>query len=316
MTRKAQPSAEQTGATADGNASPTASATGMKTASVTRLSDHQPPSSLREQKALVSTVAHRELRTVLRTRAYLLLVVAVTAVLVGTTWIGGGMQAGYVPAIVDLLTPLELLVPIVAIAFGYRAITDDKRRGELDIVHTYPLSSWHIVAGIYLGRAVGVTAAIVVPLGVVATGVVVTEPDVAVVYATHAGADSPVLFVRFLVLTVGFALTMLAVALAVSAIASAARTAIALAVLVLVVLLLGADLALIYGFSTGIIGDRSLIYSLALSPLSAYRGLVLETAVIVASGVGPRTAAPLASLLGLGLWTVVSLAVAILGVRR
>ena len=77
-----------------------------------------------------------------------------------------------------------------------------------------------------------------------------------------------------------------------------------------------ADLAIVYGFGAGIIGDGALIYTLSLSPLSAFRGLVLETAVAVAAGTGPRTASPVASVVGLALWTAASLAIASVAVGR
>ena len=77
---------------------------------------------------LLRTIVGRELRTVVRTRTFLLLGFALTAVLLGAAWVGGGLGAGYVATTVDLLTPLELLVPIVAVAFGYRAVLADERR--------------------------------------------------------------------------------------------------------------------------------------------------------------------------------------------
>ena len=264
----------------------------------------------------IGRVFVRELRTISRTRSFGLLAAALAAVIVGIAWVGGGVRAGYVPAVVDLLTPLELLVPIVAVAFGYRAILGDRRRGELDVLETYPLSARELVVGVYLGRALALTLAVVVPLVVVGFGVVVSREEPLAIYATHVGADSPLLFARFVVLTVAFALTMLAVAIAVSALVGGSRSAIALAVLALIVLLFGIDLALVAGLATGVLGDSSLIHALAVSPLSAYRGLVFETVVLTAAGTGPRVASPGASSIGLLVWTFGSLAVASWGVKR
>ncbi|TYT60965.1 ABC transporter permease [Natrialba swarupiae] len=265
---------------------------------------------------LLWTIVGRELRTVSRTRTFYLLAAALAAVVLGITWIGGGYTAGYLPTAVDLLTPLELLVPIVAVAFGYRAILADEQRGELDVLETYPVSPREIVLGVYAGRAVGLAAAIALPLAVAAVAIALTGDDTVAIYATHAGADSPVLFARFLVLTVLFGLVVLAVAIAISSLVSATRSALGLSVVALVALLVGFDLAIVYGLAEGILGDADLLYSLAISPLSAYRGLVLETTVVVATGTGPQVASPLASLAGLAAWTVGSLAVAIWGVRR
>lgn len=265
---------------------------------------------------LLWTIVDRELHTVARTRTFYLLAAALAAVVLGITWIGDGFTAGYLPTTVDLLTPLELLVPIVAVAFGYRAILGDELRGELDVLETYPVSPREIVLGVYAGRAVGVAVAIAVPLVLAAVGIALGGEDPVAIYATHTGADSPILFARFLVLTVLFGLVLLAVAVAVSALVGGTRSALALAVVALVALLIGFDLALVYGLAEGVIGEADLLYSLAISPLSAYRGLVLETTVVVASGTGPRVASPLASLVGLAAWTVGSLAVAIWSVRR
>ena len=265
---------------------------------------------------LLRTIFTRELRTVVRTRTFLLLGFALTAVLLGAAWVGGGLGAGYVATTVDLLTPLELLVPIVAVAFGYRAVLGDERRGELDVLETYPVEAWQIVVGVYLGRAVGLVAAVLVPLGFVGGAIALSDTEASPIYATHGGADSPVLFARLIVLALLFALVVLAVAIAISAVASAARSALALAVVALVVLLVGLDLLLVYGLSSGFLAEANLLQALALSPLSAFRGLVLDSVVVVAAGTGPETAAPIASIVGLLIWGVVSLAIATWSVGR
>ncbi|WP_254807662.1 ABC transporter permease subunit [Natronosalvus amylolyticus] len=267
-------------------------------------------------RGLISAIVRRELRTVARTRTFALLTAALAAILLGIGWAGGGMESGYVPTVVDVLTPLEVLVPVVAVVFGYRAILGDRERGELEVFRTYPISAWQLVLGTYLGRAIGVVLAVTVPLTLLFIGVVFTETERLRVYATHAGADSPVLFARLIVLAVVFALVVLAIAIAVSALVSSARTGLVAAALALLVVLFGLDLAIIYGFVAGPLGEASLIYALPLSPLSAFRGLVLETVIVTAAGTGPRAASPIASLFGLAAWTVGSLVVATLGVEH
>lgn len=170
--------------------------------------------------------------------------------------------------------------------------------------------------GTYLGRAVGVVLAMTIPLICLFIGVAFTETERLRVYATHAGADSPILFARLIVLAVVFALVVLAIALAVSALVSSARTGLVAGALALLVVLFGLDLALIYGFVTGPLGDGTLIYALPLSPLSAFRGLVLETVIVTAAGTGPRAASPVASAFGLLVWTIASLVVATMGVEH
>lgn len=276
--------------------------------------ERTPPSTA----AVLRTIVRREVSTAVLSPTYGLFVVTLLVVLVGIAWAGGGMSAGYVSTTVDLLTPLELLVPVVAIAFGYRAILSDERRGELDVLRTYPVRPWQFVAGVYAGRGLGVVTAVAAPLSFVMAVVALTpsESIVSLVYATHSGADSPALFLRLVVLTVLFALVVLAVAVAVSALVSTTRAAIAAAGLVLLVVLVGLDLAVVFGFTTGLVGDASLLYAIPLSPLSAFRGLVLETVVTVTAGTGPRAASPVACVVGLGVWGVGSLVVATLAVGR
>ncbi|RKD88977.1 ABC transporter permease [Halopiger aswanensis] len=269
------------------------------------------PGSLRR----IDRIVWREVRTLARTRTFHVLSVALAIVLV-TVAVLGSASAGYVPTVVSLITPLELLVPVVAVAFGYRAIVADRERGELDVLVTYPISTRELVMGIYVGRAVGILVAITTPLLLVGASVAYLREEPPEIYATHAGADSPILFARFVVLTLVFALVVLAVALAISALSSATRSALALAIVGLVVLLVGLDLALVFGFATSIIPDGSLIDAIAISPLSAYRGLVFETVISTAAGTGPKSASPIASVGSLGIWTVGSLGVAMWAVNR
>ena len=265
---------------------------------------------------IVVAFARREVETVGRTYTFFVLALGFAVVLLGVARVGSGAAGGYLPTTVDLLTPLELLVPVVAVAFGYRAILADARRGELDVVRTYPVAPWQLVLGTYLGRAVGLLVAIVLPLLAVGFLVVMTSGPEIDLFATHAGADSPVLFLRVIVLTALFGLVVLSLALAVSAVATSTRSALALATLVLLVVIVGADLAILAGLTGDWFGDDALQWVLALSPNSAYRGLVLETVVGVAIESDVRAGAPLANLLGLVLWVLVGLVVATVALGR
>jgi ABC-2 type transport system permease protein len=265
---------------------------------------------------ILKHLVRRELSTALRFRTYVGLWFGLVGVLLAITWFGGGVSVGYVSTIIDLLTPLELLIPVLAFTFGYRAILDDERRGVLDVLRTYPLSPWQVVAGVYLGRAIALVTVVSTALSFLMFPIVVTESYRPLFYATHTGADSPGLFLRFVVLTAVFALVVLAVSIAVSALVSTARTAIVAVGIVLFALLFLADITLVFGLSRGLFEEAALVDSLAFSPLSAYRGLVLETTVVVTAGTGPRTASPLASVLGLCVWWFGSLAVAAAAIRR
>lgn len=265
---------------------------------------------------ILGSFVRRELSTVVLSASYMVLVGGLVVVIGGLALVGGGFEAGYMSTVFDLLMPLQLLVPLVAFALGYNAVLGDEQRGELDVLRTYPVRAWHVVSGAFFGRAIGIVLAIGVPLVLLFIPILTTEPPRMPMYASHTGADSPILYLRFVVLTILFALVMLAVAVAISALVSSTRGAIAGGALAIVALVFGLDLALAFGYSLGAIGDSGLMSSLALSPVSAYRGLVLDSAVTVAAGTGPETASPLASLVGLLVWGVGSLTVATVAMRR
>ncbi len=278
----------------------------------TTIDDARSPNTI----TILRTLVRRELSTAVINRTTLGFFFGLVAVLFAIAWFGGGMGAGYISTIIDLLTPLQLLIPVIALVFGYQAILGDKRRGVLAVLRTYPVASWQIILGVYVGRAIGLAAVISVALSFLIYPILLIEPYSPVFYATHTGVDSPMLFLRFIVLTTWFALVMLAVAVAISALAGTARTALALTGLVLLAVLFLADIALVFALSRGMIDEASLLGSLAISPLSAYRGLVLETTVAATSGTGPRAASPLASVVGLFGWWLGSLAIATLAVRK
>ncbi len=260
----------------------------------------------------------RELRTVVRTRVYLLVALGLWALVVALVATGGGGESGYLPAVVDLLLPLELLVPAVAIAVGYRSVVADLERGELAVLDSYDVPAWVYVAAIYVGRAIALSTMLVG--GLVIAGVLIAvsaSPDTGI-YATHTGVDSPVLFGRFIVLTVGYGLAMLGLVVLGSVVARSTRTALALAAGGVVLVVAGGDALLILGLSEEWLASESVFGALATVPNSAYRGLVFETVVGVASGVDSGYAAARWSLLGLLGWLVgsLTLAVGLLGRRQ
>jgi Cu-processing system permease protein len=264
----------------------------------------------------MQAVLVRELLTVARSRAYLALVAGVGMVSAGVLAVGGGVEVGYVPAAIDLLLPFEVLVPAVAIALGYRTITDDADRGELDVLETYPVPPWAYVLGVYAGRAFALVGAVALPLAIAGLYLSTQSPPDPTTLSTHGGVDSPVLFVRFVGITVLYGLVALALALAVSALAWSRRTAIVLGILLLGTVAIGIDLVLLRGFGTGWVADQQLTAALAASPASAYRGLVFETVLYVAFDAESGYAAPGASVAGLLCWLAAGLVLAVVGVTR
>lgn len=260
----------------------------------------------------VATVAEREFRTALRNRSLLALAGVFVAVVVGFAWTSG--PAGYLPLALDLLTPVELLVPALAFAVAYRSVLEDRRNGELAIVRTYPVSRSTYVVGVYLGRAACLLPVVLVALGLAGVLVPVLGGAQSEVLATHRGIDSTVVYVRFVVLTGVYSLVALAVGVAISAVARSGRSAAGAAVGGFLLLTVGIDLGIVGGLATGLFGERALGLVLSVSPTSAYRGLVLGSVLDLATTAGVRTANPVASLLGLFAWLVGALAAGTLAV--
>jgi ABC-type transport system involved in multi-copper enzyme maturation permease subunit len=226
----------------------------------------------------VGTVFRRELATVLRTPGYGVLAGGLLAVLGLLVAVGGGGATGFVPTVVDLLLPAELLVPVLATVLGYRALLSDVVSGELAVIRTYPVSIAGYVVGILLARLVALVAVVGLPFAAVGGYVWLTAAPDTGIFATHTGVDSPLLYVRFLALSLLLGAAFLATSMWVSAAATSRRNAVALAVLAFLVGTLGGDLSLIGSLMAG--ADPSAVAGrAALTPNGAFRGLVFETVI-------------------------------------
>lgn len=264
--------------------------------------------------ALVAVLA-RELRAAARNRTYPLLALAVTLATFGAALAGTGPGAGYIPTVVDLLVPVEVLVPAIAFAVGYRAIVDDAVRGELAVLRTYPVPAWTYIGGVYLGRLAVLVGVVLVPLSALGVYVALAATPGTTIFATHRGIDSPALYARFLALTAVLAASTLAVAVAASALSRSRRRAIVFALAGLLLVVAGADLTVLRALEAGLIGEGALRGFLGASPTSAYRGLVFETVVSVAFERDTGYVAPWMAAAGLLVWTAGSLIVATVAIR-
>jgi ABC-type transport system involved in multi-copper enzyme maturation permease subunit len=251
----------------------------------------------------VLVVFRRELVTVRRTPGYAVLAAGLLVVLAGLVAVGGGGATGFVPAVVDLLLPAEVLVPLLAVVLGYRSLFADAASGELSVIRTYPVSATGYVLGVLLARTVALVALVGGPFALVGAYVWLTAAPDTGIFATHAGVDSPVLFVRFIALVVPFGAAYLALSAAVSTVATSRRSAVALALLALLGGVLAGDLAVLRSLSAGA-SPGGIAGSVALSPNGAFRGLVFEHVIGVAfapEGGFVETGRAVASLVG---WTV------------
>jgi Cu-processing system permease protein len=262
----------------------------------------------RETGRIALVFAQREFRTLLRTRTIAVLAVGYFSVIVGLVVAAG--TGGYLPLTLDLLRPVEVLVPVLAFAFGYRAIFADAQRGELETIRTYPVSRTAFVGGVYLGRLAGFLWVVLAPLLVGAVLVATSPSEQVTVVSAHETVDSPAIYLRFVTLTAVFGLVTLAIATAVSAVARSTREALALVTVLFIALVVGFDATIVAALSGGIISAEQVEPLLVFSPNSAFRGLVLSVAVGDVYTRGAMAGSPIAYSIGLAAWFVVSLAAA------
>lgn len=255
-------------------------------------------------------VATRELRTVVRTPALVALAGVYLVSILGVAWAGTGGSGGFVPLTLDLLTFSEVLIPLLAFAFGYRSILDDRLTGELDMLRTFDVNRIAYVGGVYLGRAVVLVCLVVVSLFAAGLLVPLLTAGQPTFFAQNQAADSGLRFVRFVVLSAVFTLVTLAVAVAVSAAARTLRTAFALAVTLTAAFVVGIDTTLIAGLASGVLPSESVPLLLAMSPNSAFRGLVLAEAVGVVGGATVNAGSTSLNVLGLLGWWILVMGVA------
>jgi len=144
---------------------------------------------------------------------------------------GRGAPHRFVPAVVDLLLPDRGTRPARrGWCWGTARCSDGGASGELAVIRTYPVRVSEYVAGVLLARTVALVAVVGVPYAVVGRCRVwlTVAPDTGI-FATHAGIDSPVLYLRFLASSSCCA-AYVSLAAAVSALAASRRSAIALGV--------------------------------------------------------------------------------------
>lgn len=230
----------------------------------------------------VVSVFRRELVTIRRTPSYLVLGLALTLGTLGVALTGGGVATGYLPTVVDVMVWTEVAVPIAAIALGYRALLTDTKSGEFAVIRTYPVGIGQYLLGILLARAVAAGVMVIVAFGVLGGYVwLVASPDTGI-YATHPGIDSPIRYGRFVVLTVWLGIVYLWLAIAFGAMAGSRRGALALATLVVAGGIVAGDIVITRQLAEGTrsVGDLATAY--AITPNTAFRGMLFEYVVGVA----------------------------------
>lgn len=257
----------------------------------------------------LSAVIEREFHTVTRTRAYVLTLLTFVAVLVGFALVGG--ISGYISVVLSLLMPLELLLPVLTAAFGYRSLVADRESGEVEILRTFPLSRSVYVEGILFGRLTVLLMVVLGTLLIIGISVPLLTPESSQFLQRRTTYNGPLLFTRFGVLTALATTVLFAIMMALSAVSRHSNRSLALAVLTGIGLAIGLDLAIVTGFAADLFPREWLPWVLATSPLSAFRTLVLGTVVEPAVESEIRAGSVIGSLVSLFVWFSGSLIIAV-----
>jgi len=254
----------------------------------------------------VAAIARQELTARLRNRwiwtaGALLLISALAIALFGSAPVGVTRLDGGGQTLASLMNLSAYLVPLLALILGAGAIIDEKRRGVLDLVLVYPISTGEYFAGVFIGQYLALAAALV--LSYVPTGV-----------ALHfaVGADA----VEFLLL-LGLALLLgavfLAISFLVSILAKDRSRGMASSLLVWIVAVFIFDLVLVGGLVLypGQVPAALFGLLLLLNPIDVFRLLCFKWVGSAAAPLGLSTVMPplpTAALLAvLVFWAVVPL---------
>ena len=179
---------------------------------------------------------------------------------------------GYQATAIDLLVLLEVLVPAVGVALGYRAVLQDRLRGEWAIHRAIGVAPRTYVLGLLLGQTTAAGLIIGGSLSVASVVVALrrTRP-IAFLASTPAVAD-PAAMLWLTGLTVAYTGVIAAIVMVLSSLVRRRRGAVLGAVVVVGLLVVGID-------AVAIVLPTPLPVLVAMSPGSAYRTLVLTVAV-------------------------------------
>ena len=265
-----------------------------------------------DQLDLFTTIFERELSTVARSRGFYVLAGGF-ALLVFALAFTMDVSA-YVPLALSLLLPLELVVPALAAAFGYRAVLGDRERAELTVLQTFPLATRSYVLGVYAGRLVGLLVTIGLPLFALWIAVPLFGRAETFLSQT-SGLDSPLLYFRFVALTLLFAAVLLSTMIMISSLVGTGRRALVLAIVAVLVSVLGIDLLVIFG-SSGTVAAKTAPGLATFGPNGAYRSLVIALVVTPVLSRAPDTTLLVTSTASFAFWLLFPLIVSSLLVWR
>mgnify|MGYP007116953292 CR=1 FL=1 len=246
-------------------------------------------------------VIGRELQSVVGTPAGWAIAggVGTAVVTLATLSASGGYQA----TAVDLVVLLEVLIPAMGAALGYRAVLHDRLRGEWAIHRAIGIAPRTYVIGLILGQTTAAGLIIGGSLSVASLVVAVRRTRPIAFIASNPAVADPAAMLWLTGLSVAYTGVVAAVVMVLSAMVRGRRDAIIGAVMLVGLLVVGLD-------AVAIATPTPLPVLVALSPGAAYRTLVLSV------GVGLTTEAPVsAAVVGWIGWIGVATAVSIRRLR-
>lgn len=169
-----------------------------------------------------AVVARKDFEDAIRSRGLIAMTVLFTLLYAGAayayTFIGSSNpQATSVLSLINfLLLPATILVPIVGVFAGYRAIAGERETGSIKLLLGLPHTRQDVVVGKIVGRSTVVTVSTLV-------GFLVAAIVAAVLYGSFPAVD----FVAFGALTVLFALAFVGIGVGISAATGSTTKAIA-----------------------------------------------------------------------------------------
>jgi len=182
----------------------------------------------------------------------------------------------------SILNLAVYLVPLLALVMGAGAIIDEKRRGLLDLVLTYPVSSGEYFLGTFVGYALALDIALVTSF--VPTGIVLSATT---------GVDA-LQYTLLLVLVLGLGTSFLALSFLISILSRDPARGVASSVLVWIFAVFVFDLVLVgilVGFG-GQIPASAFGAMLLLNPTDVFRLIAFTWVGSAASPLGLATVSP------------------------
>ncbi len=235
----------------------------------------------------IRTIALKELSDRLRNRwiwtvTGLLLVTTLAIGFLGAAPVGVVGVQGPGAIMASLMNLSVYLVPLLALVMGAGVIIEEKRRGILDLILVYPVSSGEYFLGTFLGYATALSIALVasfVPTGIVlavTTGIAVRE------------------YALLLLLVLALGTVFLALSFLISILSRDHARGVASSVLVWILSVFVFDLMLVGGLVLypGTVPTAVFGFALLLNPADVYRLLAFSWVGSAASPLGLATVAP------------------------